>query len=103
MSRIVKPLSRASGSKDRPLRARCKGTGWTGARRGGKRSRPTSLFRRPVLTAIAKILLLGSGELGREFVISAKRLGAHVVACDSYADAPAMQLADEAEVFSMLD
>lgn len=55
------------------------------------------------MTAIAKILLLGSGELGREFVVSAKRLGAHVVACDSYAGAPAMQLADEAEVFSMLD
>ena len=55
------------------------------------------------MTAIAKILLLGSGELGREFVISAKRLGAHVVACDAYAGAPAMQLADEAEVFSMLD
>ena len=55
------------------------------------------------MTAIAKILLLGSGELGREFVISAKRLGAHVIACDSYAGAPAMQLADAAEVFSMLD
>jgi phosphoribosylglycinamide formyltransferase 2 len=51
----------------------------------------------------AKILLLGSGELGREFVISAKRLGAYVIACDSYAGAPAMQMADEAEVFSMLD
>lgn len=55
------------------------------------------------MTALAKILLLGSGELGREFVISAKRLGAHVVACDSYAGAPAMQVADEADVFSMLD
>lgn len=55
------------------------------------------------MSAIAKILLLGSGELGREFTISAKRLGAHVVACDSYAGAPAMQMADEAEVFSMLD
>ena len=55
------------------------------------------------MTATAKILLLGSGELGREFVISAKRLGAHVVACDSYQGAPAMQLADEAEIFSMLD
>jgi phosphoribosylglycinamide formyltransferase 2 len=53
--------------------------------------------------AIAKILLLGSGELGREFVVSAKRLGAHVIACDAYANAPAMQLADECEVFSMLD
>jgi phosphoribosylglycinamide formyltransferase 2 len=51
----------------------------------------------------AKLLLLGSGELGKEFVISAKRLGCHVVACDSYADAPAMQVADACEVFSMLD
>ena len=51
----------------------------------------------------ARILLLGSGELGREFVISAKRLGCHVIACDSYAGAPAMQVADAAEVFSMLD
>lgn len=50
-----------------------------------------------------KILLLGSGELGKEFVISAKRLGCHVVACDSYAGAPAMQVADEFSVFSMLD
>ncbi len=50
-----------------------------------------------------KILLLGSGELGREFVISAKRLGCRVVACDSYVGAPAMQMADESEVFSMLD
>lgn len=51
----------------------------------------------------ARILLLGSGELGREFTISAKRLGAHVIACDSYAAAPAMQVADGFEVFSMLD
>lgn len=51
----------------------------------------------------AKILLLGSGELGKEFVISVKRYGCHVIACDSYAHAPAMQVADEAEVFSMLD
>ena len=50
-----------------------------------------------------KILLLGSGELGKEFVISAKRLGCYVVACDSYAHAPAMQVADESCVFSMLD
>ena len=50
-----------------------------------------------------KILLLGSGELGKEFVISAKRLGCHVIACDSYAGAPAMQVADEFRVFSMLD
>jgi phosphoribosylglycinamide formyltransferase 2 len=51
----------------------------------------------------ARILLLGSGELGKEFVISVKRYGCHVVACDSYTNAPAMQVADEAEVFSMLD
>ena len=50
-----------------------------------------------------KILLLGSGELGKEFVIAAKRLGQYVVACDSYAGAPAMQVADECEVFNMLD
>ncbi|MEM6828081.1 MAG: ATP-grasp domain-containing protein, partial [Pseudomonadota bacterium] len=49
------------------------------------------------------ILLLGSGELGREFTISAKRLGARVIACDAYPDAPAMQMADALEVFSMLD
>lgn len=55
------------------------------------------------MTPTAKILLLGSGELGREFVIAAKRLGCHVIACDNYAHAPAMQVADEAEVFSMLD
>lgn len=51
----------------------------------------------------ATILLLGSGELGREFVISAKRLGARVIACDAYEDAPAMQVADAREVFPMLD
>ena len=50
-----------------------------------------------------KILLLGSGELGKEFVIAAQRLGQYVIACDSYANAPAMQVADECEVFSMLD
>ncbi len=50
-----------------------------------------------------KILLLGSGELGKEFVIAAKRAGLYVVACDRYDNAPAMQVADEREVFSMLD
>jgi len=50
-----------------------------------------------------KILLLGSGELGKEFVIAAKRAGLYVVACDRYAHAPAMQVADECEIFSMLD
>lgn len=48
-------------------------------------------------------MLLGSGELGKEFVIACKRKGQYVIACDSYANAPAMQVADESEVFSMLD
>ena len=50
-----------------------------------------------------KILLLGSGELGKELVIALKRLGAYVVACDSYEGAPATQVADDFEVFNMLD
>ena len=52
---------------------------------------------------VATLMLLGSGELGREFTIAAKRLGCRVIACDRYADAPAMQMADAAEVFPMLD
>ncbi len=50
-----------------------------------------------------KIMLLGSGELGKEFVIAAQRLGRTVVACDKYPGAPAMQVADACEVFDMLD
>ena len=50
-----------------------------------------------------KIMLLGSGELGKEFTIAAKRAGVYVVACDHYDNAPAMQVADEREVFEMLD
>lgn len=50
-----------------------------------------------------RILLLGSGELGKEFTIAAKRAGQYVIACDSYEDAPAMQVADTAEVINMLD
>ena len=50
-----------------------------------------------------KILLLGSGELGKEFVISAQRKGQYIIACDSYPGAPAMQVADACEVFNMLD
>ena len=52
---------------------------------------------------LATLMLLGSGELGREFTIAAKRLGCRVIACDRYANAPAMQLADAFEVFPMLD
>lgn len=50
-----------------------------------------------------KIMLLGSGELGKEFVIAAKQLGQYVVAVDSYSNAPAMQVADEFEVIDMLN
>ena len=52
---------------------------------------------------LATIMLLGAGELGREVAIAAKRLGCRVIACDRYDDAPAMQLSDAREVFSMLD
>jgi phosphoribosylglycinamide formyltransferase 2 len=50
-----------------------------------------------------KIMLLGSGELGKEFVIAAQRLGQYVVAVDSYDNAPAMQVAQEKEIINMLD
>jgi phosphoribosylglycinamide formyltransferase 2 len=49
-----------------------------------------------------KLMLLGSGELGKEFTIAAQRLGNYVVAVDRYPNAPAMQVADESEVISML-
>jgi len=50
-----------------------------------------------------KILLLGSGELGKEFAIAAQRLGQYVIAVDSYVNAPAMQVAHEFEVIDMLN
>ena len=52
---------------------------------------------------VAKIMLLGSGELGKELVISLQRLGKTVIACDSYDNAPAMQVADTRDIFDMLD
>ena len=52
---------------------------------------------------LATLMLLGAGELGREVAIAAKRLGCRVIACDRYDNAPAMQLSDAREVFSMLD
>lgn len=48
-----------------------------------------------------KLMLLGSGELGKEFVIAAQRLGCHVIAVDRYKNAPAMQVADECAVIDM--
>ncbi|PKP18830.1 MAG: phosphoribosylglycinamide formyltransferase 2 [Bacteroidetes bacterium HGW-Bacteroidetes-23] len=50
-----------------------------------------------------KILLLGSGELGKEFVIAAQRIGQTVLAVDSYENAPAMQVAHSFEIINMLD
>lgn len=50
-----------------------------------------------------KLMLLGSGELGKEFTIAAQRLGNTVIAVDRYANAPAMQVADYSEVISMLN
>ncbi|PPR27375.1 MAG: Phosphoribosylglycinamide formyltransferase 2, partial [Alphaproteobacteria bacterium MarineAlpha9_Bin1] len=50
-----------------------------------------------------KIMLLGSGELGKEVIISAQRLGCHVIAVDRYENAPGMQVADQSEVINMLD
>ena len=50
-----------------------------------------------------KVMMLGSGELGKEVVIALKRMGCTVIACDAYEGAPAMQIADAFEVFSMLD
>lgn len=51
----------------------------------------------------ATLMLLGAGELGREFAIAAKRLGCRMIACDRYANAPGMQVSDAREVFPMLD
>ncbi len=52
---------------------------------------------------MAKILLLGSGELGKEFAIAAQRIGQTIIAVDSYKNAPAMQVAHQFEVINMLD
>jgi len=50
-----------------------------------------------------RVLLLGSGELGKEVAIECQRLGVEVIACDRYANAPAMQVAHRSHVFNMLD
>jgi len=50
-----------------------------------------------------RVMLCGSGELGKEVAIELQRYGVEVIACDSYPNAPAMQVADHSEVFSMLD
>lgn len=57
----------------------------------------------PFSPSATRVLLCGAGELGKEVVIELKRLGLEVIACDRYANAPAMQVADRSYVFSMLD
>ncbi len=54
-------------------------------------------------TSATRVLLLGSGELGKEVAIECQRLGLEVIACDKYANAPAMQVAHRSHVFDMLD
>ena len=57
----------------------------------------------PFTDSARRVLLCGSGELGKEVVIELQRYGVEVIAVDAYADAPAMQVADRAHVISMLD
>lgn len=57
----------------------------------------------PFSTTATKVLLCGSGELGKEVAIELQRLGVEVIACDRYANAPAMQVADRCHTLSMLD
>lgn len=57
----------------------------------------------PFTSSAKKVMLCGSGELGKEVVIELQRYGVEVIACDAYANAPAMQVADRSHVFSMLD
>lgn len=57
----------------------------------------------PLTKRATKVLLLGSGELGKEVAIEAMRLGIEVIACDRYENAPAMQVAHRSRVFSMLE
>ena len=57
----------------------------------------------PFSTTATRVMLLGAGELGKEVAISLQRLGCEVIACDRYEQAPAMQIADRAYSFSMLD
>ncbi|MEW8012804.1 MAG: formate-dependent phosphoribosylglycinamide formyltransferase [Candidatus Thiodiazotropha sp.] len=62
-----------------------------------------SIIGTPFSSSATKILLCGSGELGKEVVIELQRLGCEVIACDRYDNAPAMQVADRSYTFSMLD
>ena len=63
----------------------------------------TGTLGTPLSPTATRVLLLGSGELGKEVVLELQRFGCEVIACDRYADAPAMQVAHRSHVFSMLD
>jgi phosphoribosylglycinamide formyltransferase 2 len=63
----------------------------------------SSAIGTPFSKTAVRVLLCGSGELGKEVVIELQRLGVEVIACDRYENAPAMQVADRSHVFSMLD
>ena len=60
-------------------------------------------FGTPFTPSSIKLMLLGSGELGKEVAIEAMRLGIEVIACDRYEHAPAMQIAHRSYVFNMRD
>src|SRR3989338_6144109 len=60
-------------------------------------------FGTPLKPSAIKILLLGSGELGKEVALEAMRLGCEVIACDRYENAPAMQVAHRSHAFNMRD
>lgn len=60
-------------------------------------------FGTPLKPSAIRIMLLGSGELGKEVAIEAMRLGVEVIACDRYANAPAMLVANRAHIFNMRD
>src|SRR5471032_1627338 len=57
----------------------------------------------PLTTSATRVMLLGSGELGKEVIIALQRLGCEVIAVDRYPDAPAMQVAHRSHVIAMTD
>ena len=77
--------------------------GWAGICLIHARRDCVSTIGTPFTTTAKRALLCGSGELGKEVVIELQRLGIEVIALDSYANAPAMQVADRSHVLNMLD
>jgi phosphoribosylglycinamide formyltransferase 2 len=68
-----------------------------------RRERMSTAIGTPLSATATKVLMLGSGELGKEVVIELQRLGVEVIAVDRYADAPGMQVAHRSHVINMLD